>query len=187
MEEALRPRRWRLVWDLGCNTGVYSRLASQHADCVVAIDADHLVVDRLYQALSDESYANILPLVSDCADPSPGLGWRGRERRPLAERGTPELILCLALIHHLVIGRSIPLGELVEWLAGFGAELVIEFVGRDDPMVQHLLRHRADQDFDYSPATLEAALTRHFWTIRKARLESGRRILYHAAANRSAS
>ena len=180
VEQALKPRRWSTVWDLGCNMGVYSRLASQHADYVLAVDADHVVVDRLYQALEDEGCTNILPLVSDLANPSPGLGWRGRERGPLSERGRPELILCLALVHHLVVGRNIPLCELIAWLAGFGAELVIEFVGRDDPMVQHLLRHRGGQDFDYSHGAMEAMLAQHFGTVSKMELASGTRTLYHA-------
>ena len=139
-----------------------------------------MVVDRFYQALTEEGRTNILPLVFDFANPSPGLGWRGRERRPLTERGSPELILCLALMHYLVVGRNIPLVELIEWLAGFGAELVIEFVDRDDPMVQHLLRHRDGQDVEYSVAVMDAALARHFGTVTKETLESGTRILYHA-------
>ena len=181
VQQVLKARRWRTVWDFGCNTGVYSRLASQHADYVLAVDADHVVVDRLYQALTEEGCTNILPLVSDFANPSPGLGWRGLERRPLTERGAPELILCLALIHHVVVGRNIPLVELIEWLAGFGAELVIEFVDRDDPMVQHLLRHRDEQDVEYSVAAMEAALARYFGTVTKETLDSGTRILYHAS------
>jgi hypothetical protein len=187
VKRVLAPRRWRMVWDLGCNTGVYSRLASQHADYVLALDSDHVVIDRLYRALKQEACANILPLVSDFADPSPGLGWRGLERRPLTDRGTPELILCLAVMHHLVIGRNIPLVELIGWLAGFGAELVIEFVGRDDPMVRHLLRHRSDQEFDYSPSSMDAALATHFRDVTKEALESGTRILYHAKGKRPKS
>ena len=180
VQQVLRVRRWRTVWDFGCNTGVYSRLASQHADYVLAVDADHVVIDRLYRALAEEGATNILPLVSDFANPSPGLGWRNRERSPLADRGTPELILCLALMHHLVVGRNIPLVELIEWLAGFGAELVIEFVDRDDSMVQRLLRHRDGQDVEYSVTAMEAALARYFGTVTKETLESGTRILYHA-------
>ena len=137
-------------------------------------------IDRLYQALSEERCTNILPLVSDFEKPSPGLGWRGRERRPLTERGAPELILCLALMHHLVVGRNIPLVDLIEWLAGFGADLVIELVDRDDPRVQHLLRYLDEQDIEYSVAALEAALARYFGTVTKDTLEAGTRILYHA-------
>lgn len=81
-------------------------------------------------------------------------------------------------MHHLVVGRTIPLVELIEWLAEFGADLVIEFVDRDDPMVQHLLRHRDDQDVAYSVVAM--ALASCFGAVTKATLESGTRILYHA-------
>ena len=83
-------------------------------------------------------------------------------------------------MYHLVVGRTVPLVELIEWLAEFGADLVIEFVDRDDPMVQHLLRHRDDQDVAYSVVAMEAALASCFGAVTKATLESGRRILYHA-------
>jgi hypothetical protein len=65
---------------------------------------------------------SILPLVVDLADPSPGIGWRNSERSTLIDRGRPELTLCLALVHHLSIGRNIPLRELVDWLRSFCEE-----------------------------------------------------------------
>ena len=179
VEQTLARRRWPLVWDLGCNTGKYSRLAAEHADYVLALDADHVVVEHLYRELHAGGPANILPLVADVADPSPGLGWRGRERLPLADRGAPELIMCLALMHHLVIGRNIPLDEFVAWLAQFGAEVILEFVGRDDPMVKRLLLNRRDQEFEYSDAALGAALGRHFGAVTHETLASGTRTLYH--------
>ena len=183
VHRVLAPRRWSLVWDLGCNIGTYARLASEHADYVLALDADHVVIDRLYHALAAERGTTILPLVGDVADPSPGLGWRGLERRPLADRGSPDLILCLALIHHLVIGRNIPLGELIAWLAGSGADLVIEFVGRADPMVERLLRHRDSQELDYSRAAIEAALRQHYASLTEETLASGTRTLYYARSD----
>ena len=121
----------------------------------------------------------MLPLLADLADPSPGLGWRGHERRPLSDRGQPALILCLALVHHVVIGRNIPLDDFVAWLAQFGAEVVLEFVGREDPMVERLLRNRRDQDCDYSAAAASGALERHFSTVTHETLATGTRTLYH--------
>ena len=177
--QVLDRRRWPVVWDLGCNTGHYSRMAARHADHVLALDADHLVVERLYESLKADGPDNILPLLADLADPSPGLGWRGRERLPLAERGRPALIVCLALVHHLVIGRNIPLDDFVAWLAQFGAELILEYVGRDDPMVERLLRNRRDQEPDYSGEAVRAALERHFGAITHTTLPSGTRTLYH--------
>ena len=175
----LAARRWSLVWDIGCNTGVYSRMAAEHAEFVLALDADHVVIDRLYHALKAERHATILPLVADVADPSPGLGWRGRERRPLDDRGTPELILCLALMHHLVIGRNIPLADFISWLAGFGAEVILEVVDQGDPMVERLLRNRRDQAIEYSDAAARPLLARHFDVVTRDTMASGTRTLYH--------
>ncbi len=179
VDRVLASRRWPLVWDIGCNTGNYSRIAAGHAEYVLALDADHLVIERLYQSLKADGPTNVLPLLADLADPSPGLGWRGRERLPLGDRGQPALILCLALIHHLVIGRNIPLEDFVAWLAQFGGEVVLEFVGPEDPMVERLLRNRQDQEFDYSAEAVGAALERHFDGVTHETLASGTRTLYH--------
>src|SRR5207253_8241287 len=105
VRQAVTSRPAGLVWDLGRNTGDYSRIAAENARCVVAMDGDHLAVERLYQSLKRQpgpsGQAAILPLVSNIADPSPNLGWRGAERKSLIERGRPDLTLCLALVHHL--------------------------------------------------------------------------------------
>ncbi len=199
---AMRPRN--LVWDLGCNTGVYARIAAQHARHVVALDADQPAVERLYQSLKAERNTTILPLVCNLADPSPNLGWRGLERRHLIARGRPDLTLCLALVHHLVIGANIPVLQLIDWLAELGdrsdlgdrgdrgdrddgghqgdgaMDLVIEFVRRDDPMVRTLLRNRDDQFTDYDENVFEKALASRFEIVRREPLVSGTRVLYLA-------
>ena len=180
VRRVLASRRWSLVWDIDCNTGTYSRLAAKHSAYVLALDADHLAVDRMYEALKREGNDTTLPLLADVADPSPGLGWRGVERHPLGDRGSPDLILCLALIHHLVIGRHIPTADFVEWWAGFGADVVIKFVGHGDPMVDKLLRNRTGQNIEYSADALERALARHFTSVTHEPLASGTRTLYYA-------
>jgi hypothetical protein len=115
------------------------------------------------------------------ADPSPGLGWRGVERRPLLERGTPDLVLALALIHHVAIGANVPVKEFLGWLAGLGASLVIEFPTREDPMVQKLLApKREGLHPDYELGYFERCLEEGFQVERHERLESGTRVLYFA-------
>ena len=166
-----RPRS--LVWDLGCNTGEYSRIAAESADQVVAMDGDHLAIDRLYRQLRDEGHETILPLVMNLSEASPGLGWRGSERQALEDRGRPDLVLCLALIHHMVISSNIPMREFVGWLASLGGDLVIEFVGKDDAMVQTLLRNKEDRDSDYEREPFEQALGEHFEIVRREELAGG--------------
>jgi SAM-dependent methyltransferase len=180
VREVVHSRFWELTWDLGCNTGVFSRIAAENARYVVALDADQLAVERLFRELKAEGIKTILPLLNNLADPSPNLGWRGLERKSLANRGKPDLVLCLALIHHLVISANIPLGEFVEWLAGLGGDLVIEFITKEDAMVQTLLRNKEDNYSDYNKEFFEECLSKAFDLVRHERLDSGRRILYYA-------
>jgi hypothetical protein len=119
-------------------------------------------------------------LVSNLADQTGGLGWRALERKPLADRGRPELTLCLALIHHLVIGAGIPMSELLDWFAELGTSLIIEFVAKEDPMVQKLLQNRRDRDRDYEREVFERLLSARFEVVRKEPLGSGTRTLYFA-------
>ena len=177
-------RRWHRVWDLGCNTGTFSRIAAENADYVLAMDIDALVLDRFYRELKQEHAPNILPLISNVADPAPNLGWRGRERKALLERGRPDLTLCLALLHHVVIGAHIPLGEFISWLASLGTAVVIEFVTRDDPMVQTLLRHKADHYTDYDLEYFERCLADTFAIDQHETLASGTRRLYYGRSKR---
>jgi hypothetical protein len=114
------------------------------------------------------------------ADASPNQGWLGVERKGLAERGRPELTLCLALVHHIVIGANIPLAEFIGWLAGLGTSVVIEWVGRDDEMVKTLLACREDQYADYQPDSFRELLAARFDIRADAPLKGGRRHIYFA-------
>jgi hypothetical protein len=133
-------------------------------------------VERLY--LDEDTPDNILPLVQNLADPSPNWGWRNRERSDLQSRSQPDLVLCLALIHHIVISANIPLPEFIDWLAGLTDKLVIEYVSRKDDKVQTLLRNKEDKYQDYSRESLESSLKRHFAIRKQQDLNNGDRALY---------
>jgi hypothetical protein len=122
-----------------------------------------------------------LPLVVNLADASPNQGWLGSERKGLAERGRPDLTLCLALIHHVVITANIPLKEFIGWLADLGTSVVIEFVGREDEMVKTLLANREDQYPDYDPGTFRALLAERFAIAAERQLKGGKRHIYFAS------
>ncbi len=180
VERAVQASAYALVWDIGANTGQFSSIAAQHADYVIAADMDHLAVERHYQHLRQHGPNNILPMVLNLADPSPALGWRRQERQSLEDRGRPNLILCLALIHHIVITANIPLPEFIAWLAQLGADLVIEFVSHEDEMVKTLLRHKEDQYHDYTLQVFETCLATYYAITAKQALGSGHRTLYLA-------
>lgn len=141
VEGVLRERRPEVVWDLGCNTGQYSLLAARHARHVVAMDGDEQAVGVVYERAL-RAAPNVLPLVVDLANPSPDQGWAHQERRSLLSRGPADLALCLALMHHLVLGLGVPVRRFVDWLAASAREAVVEYVPPSDPQAQTLLLHR---------------------------------------------
>ena len=180
VREAAARRRSALTWDVGCNDGRYARIAAASADLVVAFDADHATVDALYRQLRAEGREDILPLVMSVTDPSPDLGWRGRERASLERRGKPDLALCLAVVHHVCIGGNVPVGEFLDWLCSLDTAVVIEFPDRSDPMVQRLLGGKRDgSNPDYEHATFERVLAERF-TVERSAPVSETRTLYEA-------
>ncbi|MSO40657.1 MAG: class I SAM-dependent methyltransferase [Solirubrobacterales bacterium] len=185
VREAAAARHRSLVWDLGCNDGAFARIAAESSDYVVAVDFDHATIDALYRSLAEEGSQKILPLVGNLLDPSPGLGWRGAERRPMESRGTPDLVLALALVHHLSITGNVPIADLVDWMASLGATLVVEFPTRDDPMVTRLLAaKREGLHADYELATFERLLGERFELERREQLDAGTRVLFLAQPRR---
>lgn len=178
--DAVEGTRPGLVLDLGANDGRFSELALAHgADRVVAADVDHLVVDRLYRHLRDTGETRILPLVLDLANPSPGTGWASRERQTFVDRVRPDLVLCLAVVHHLALSNTVPFDEIVDVLASFGADLVVELPHPDDPMVEILLARKRPGRFDhYGREGWERSLERRFTVTDRLELPSGTRTLY---------
>ena len=185
VRKAAQSRHWNLVWDLGCNTGTFSRICAENSDYVVAMDQDPAAIELFYRALSQEGSGRILPLVLNLADPSPDLGWRCLERKAITGRGKPQLTLCLALIHHMVIGANVPVGEFLQWLADLQGALVIEFVTKEDPMVEVLLRDKEDLYEDYELEYFESCLGSLFDVKGREVVPSGTRILYFASPKAS--
>ena len=185
VREVAKSRDWKLVWDIGANNGRYSRIAAEGAKTVIAVDADQGPVELLYRDLRKEADEQILTLTMNLADPSPGLGWRGLERRSMPDRGRPDLVLALALVHHVAISANVPVKEFVDWLASLGTALVIEFPTREDPMVKQLLAPKRDGLHpDYELGFFERTLNEAFEVERSERLESGTRVLYYARPKR---
>jgi hypothetical protein len=171
-----------MVWDLGANTGVYSRAAREVASLVVAFDLDPAAVERNYRRVRAEQEAGILPLLLDLANPSPAQGWAGHERLSLAERGPADAVLALALIHHLAIGHNLPLDKIASYLSRLGRHLVIEFVPKTDSQVKRLLVSRPDIFPGYTKEEFERVFARHFRIEASGQIQDSERWLYRMSA-----
>ncbi|MEW6319678.1 MAG: SAM-dependent methyltransferase [Acidobacteriota bacterium] len=163
------------VWDLGANTGRFSRIALRRGAFTVALDGDASCVEQLYCEARREGHGALLPLLCDLSAPSPAIGWANEERATLFDRGHADLVLALALIHHLALGHGIPLAKIASFFARIGPMLIVEFVPADDPMAAQLLAAREIQPAQYSAEVFDAAFGRHFVVEERVALpESGR-------------
>ncbi len=166
------------VWDLGANTGHFSRIARSLGSSVIALDADPGAVELNYLECRRSGVKDILPLLFDLTNPSPAQGWAHQERKSLVDRGPVDAILALALIHHLAIGNNLPLPNIASFLGRLCRDLIIEFVPKEDPQVQKLLASREDIFDEYSRQGFEHAFEPFFTILRSERLEDSARLLY---------
>lgn len=174
---AIRPRP-ETVWDLGANTGTFSRIAAQTGARVISFDIDPAAVERNYLDAKQKARTDILPLVLDLTNPSPAVGWANSERSSWTERSRPDVVMALALLHHLAIGNNVPLGMIADLLGHLAPYLIVEFVPKHDPQVRRLLGSREDIFADYSQAGFEAAFGRVYRTVRSDSIPSSDRRLY---------
>ena len=174
---AVRPG---LLWDVGCNTGEYSEAALRGgAGYVVGFDADQTALDKAF-ARARDTRLPFLPLFLDAANPAPSQGWAERERKGLGGRADADALLALALVHHLAIGRNMPIAGVVDWLVSLAPEGVIEFVPKSDPMVRELLRLREDIFPDYEFGQFEASLSERAEIVRVETVaDSGRQLVWY--------
>jgi len=169
-----------LLFDLGCNSGDYSLAAIEAgAGSVIGFDFDYGALERAYHRVQGKDLP-FLPLWLDAANPSPSQGWAQSERKGLAERSNADALVALAFIHHIAIGRNIPLDMAVDWIMKMAPVGVIEFPSKSDPMVRRLLSQREDIFPDYS----EEAFIRHVTdrgriVSQKHLSEGGRLILWY--------
>jgi hypothetical protein len=121
---------------------------------------------------------HLLPLVADLTNPSSAIGWAERERISLAGRGPADVVMALALVHHLAIGNNVPLPAIAEYFARLGRALIIEFVPKEDSQVQRLLAAREDIFVNYTQPEFERAFGHWFRIEQAVPIRESQRTLY---------
>ncbi len=177
VDEVISSVKPATVLDIGANDGHFSAIAAKHVETVIAADGDPLVVDRLYVS---KPPAKILPLVQDATNPSPAMGWRSQERTGFFERIQPDLVMALAVFHHVAFTGNVPLSQLGIWMAELNSDFIVEFVHRDDEKVVHLLSRKTDpESFDYSLDSFIDHTSEHFDVARQQTLSNKTRTMLH--------
>lgn len=168
------------VLDVGCNTGHFSEIAARSGARVVGIDLDPVTVGLTWRRAVAESL-DILPLTINLARPTPATGWRNAEYPSFLQRATGsfDMILMLAVLHHLLVTDRIPLAEIIDLSAELTTgHLVMEYVSKDDPLFQRLTRGRESLHANFSQQSFETAFQRRFDIIEKHPVKGNLRWLY---------
>jgi hypothetical protein len=176
--EFLDKQQPGIVWDLGANVGLFSRLASDRGMLTISFDVDPGCVERNYLEAKRKGETEVLPLLLDLTNPSPAIGWQHEERMSLVERGPADTVLCLALIHHLAISNNLPFAKVADFLASIGDSLIVEFVPKADQRVQRLLSTRQDIFTDYTQEAFETTFQQYFEIQSSAQLQGSARTMY---------
>ena len=178
VERHLERRNIDVCWDIGANTGDFSRLVAPHCGVVIALDSDFDSVERCTGVVKAEGVPNVIPMVMDIANPSPNQGWAGHGLASFETRMKPDAILCLAVVHHVRVSMNLPLGMFMDWLRRLNATVIIEFVSREDEMFVSLLANKTERYEDYNLAAFEAEARERFSIVDRRKIKGGQRELF---------
>jgi len=167
VEDFLERLQPKCIWDIGSNTGLFSRVAAKKGIFTVSLDADTWAVEKNYLETVEKNERDIFPLVWDLNNPSPAIGWANEERLPLSQRNFPDAVLALALVHHLVINNNIPFAKIASFFSRIAGFLIVEFIPSDDEQAKKMIVLREDIFSFYTRDTFESEFQR-FFTIRAA-------------------
>jgi ribosomal protein L11 methylase PrmA len=166
------------VWDFGANTGIFSRLSSRKGIPTVSFDADPAAVEKNFLECLHNNETDILPLLIDLTNPSPDIGWDNRERASLYKRGPSDLLIALALLHHLAISNNVPFSNIAEFFGRYCNWLIIEFVPKSDDKVKLLLSSKGDIFPDYTEMNFKKEFNRVFDIIEAVKIKNSERTVY---------
>ena len=165
------------VLDLGANDGRFSRILADKKVQVIAAEADWQCVQTIY--LSAGKDTSIQAVCVDIANPTPAAGFGHRERSSFSERAVSDLVLALALVHHLTLGKNIPLPMIAGYLASLTrCWLLIEFVPLSDERSKQLIRNKSAYPVPYDQNAFETHFASHFTFERQSVIAGTERVIY---------
>ncbi|HVK97316.1 MAG TPA: hypothetical protein VM368_05830, partial [Flavisolibacter sp.] len=113
--------------DIGANEGEFSEILAEQNIYTISADFDHYSINKFYRKIKSNETTNIHPLIIDLVNPSPAIGLNNEERSSFISRVQTDLVVALALVHHLAIGKNMPFKSIVQFFKSLGTKLIVEY------------------------------------------------------------
>jgi hypothetical protein len=131
------------VLDLGANTGKFSFISADYAKKVIAIESDDTCVDIINYKIKKDKTKVIHTILIDMVETTSNIGVLNKEFKSIYTRANSELVLGLAIIHHLFISNQLNFSLITEMFSMLSSRyLVLEFIPKTDSKVQLLLKDK---------------------------------------------
>ncbi|MFL5742717.1 MAG: hypothetical protein ACJ75B_21025 [Flavisolibacter sp.] len=164
--------------DLGANEGAFSELISLPGRRIISVDLDHYSINRLYQKTKTKNNSRLLPLVLDISKPSPAIGANNEERSSFFDRCQVDLVMALAVLHHLAIGKNMSFAIIAETFRRLGKNLIVEFIPKEDEKVQNMISQKKDVYGWYTKENFLSIFSSVFNVMEEKEISGSKRILY---------
>jgi 2-polyprenyl-3-methyl-5-hydroxy-6-metoxy-1,4-benzoquinol methylase len=166
------------VLDIGTNDGKFAEIVSDNAAFVLATDITSNCINQLYLKQKNKPLGNVLPLAIDIANPTPAIGFCNKERQSFLQRLDAEMVMALAVIHHLHFSNNVSLQKQADFFATIVKKyLLIEFVPAEDEKVKIITGRKQAGEHLYEIDLFESLFSEKFIIERKVALTNGR-VLY---------
>jgi SAM-dependent methyltransferase len=166
------------VLDLGANTGKFSFLAAEFTKRVIALESDDICVDLMESQIKKQKLKHMTVLMQELAETSPNLGVNGKEIASIFNRAKSDMVMALAVEHHLHITNQISFAQIAEMYSMFSSKyLITEFVPESDSKVQLLIKNKNKDLSSYTLELYKISLEKYFNIIEATKLDDSDRIL----------
>ena len=161
------------------NIGIFSRIASDKGIQTICFDNDPSAIEKNYLEAKQKNEKHIFPLLLDLSNPTPDSGWQNNERISLINRGPADLVMALALIHHIAIANNVTFELIAEFFSRISKKLIIEFIPKSDSQVKRLLATREDIFSEYDKNNFEEEFKKFFKIMEQKEIKESERIIYY--------
>lgn len=154
----LKKLKPRTVHDIGANVGWYSELAARSGSKVLASDIDEPSLNELYKRAKSKKLDIQTALVDFVQGTPSNITWPAA-----SERLKCDMVLALALTHHLVFKNHLHFDIISKELSNFSKKwLIVEFVPSNDKYIKNWLK---EEHYWYSFDNFLTSLNKFFKKI----------------------